>query len=73
MLLSNIRNLTASKKFGIITILAAHFGLPWNDAVVARCYDAIDVAVRDYVGRMQKYFVTEGSCLFRIDDDTNKE
>lgn len=49
-----------SKKFGMVAKLATHSGLPWNDAVVAQCYGAIDVAVRDCVGRMQKYFLVEG-------------
>jgi hypothetical protein len=49
-----------------------HFGLPWNDAVVARCYSAIDVAVRDCVGRLQEYFLVEGIRLLVFGVNTDK-
>lgn len=31
--------------------------------VVSNCYGTIDVAIKDHVERMQKYFITEGIIL----------
>ena len=65
--------MTVSKKSGIVAKLVTHFGLPWNDAVVARCYGAIDLAVRDCVGRMQKFFLVDGNCHFAFGVNMDKE
>jgi len=40
-----------------------HFNLPWNDAVVAKCYSAIDVSTQSLIQRIQEYFLSEGNPL----------
>jgi hypothetical protein len=54
------REITISRKFGMVARLLPNFGLPWNDTIVARCYGAIDVAIKNCVSRMQTYFLMEG-------------
>jgi hypothetical protein len=48
----------------MVAKVASHCGLPLNDAVVARCYGAIDDAIRDCVGHIQNYFLVEGGFPF---------
>src|SRR5436190_11795905 len=55
------REVTVLKKFSMVAELASQFELPQNDVVVGRCYNAIDVAFRDCVARMQTYFLVEGT------------
>jgi len=38
-----------------------NFGLPWTDTIVARCYGAIDVAIKNCISRIQTYFLMEGN------------
>lgn len=45
----------------MVANLASLFDILWGDAIVTRCYGFIDEAVGDYVGRMQSYFLVEGT------------
>ena len=60
-MLSNPRHITSAKKLELVTNLIQQFRLPWNDAIVGGCFNAIEIAVRDHVQRIQSYFLVEGS------------
>ena len=49
------------KKFSMVAELVSQFELPQNEVVVGRFYNSIDVAFKNYVTRMQTYFLVEGT------------
>lgn len=58
--LSHYRQLPISKKLELVTTLILKFGLPWNDAVLEHCFDAVNVTAETVGGRIRDYFLFEG-------------
>ena len=44
----------------MVASLVSKFGLPRSDAVLVRCFSAVDTTIEMAVGRIRDYFLVEG-------------